>query len=111
MVVLLSPGQKRLLAQKEGVAKRACTNEAGGAWQKRLKGVAQDQSNEVKLQSAMIDKISDNMDHATDHLNEVPLSLTAVIFFIFFFSFFFHCGKDYGCEGSDSWELLVLPCR
>mmetsp|Transcript_55943 Transcript_55943/g.114325 ORF Transcript_55943/g.114325 Transcript_55943/m.114325 type:complete len:283 (+) Transcript_55943:252-1100(+) len=38
---------------------------------KRLKNVAQEQNNEVKLQSAMIDKISDNMDHATDHLNEV----------------------------------------
>mmetsp|Transcript_42080 Transcript_42080/g.98702 ORF Transcript_42080/g.98702 Transcript_42080/m.98702 type:complete len:285 (+) Transcript_42080:242-1096(+) len=37
----------------------------------RLKGIAVDQSNEVKLQGAMIDKISDNMDNATDHLNEV----------------------------------------
>jgi len=37
----------------------------------RLKGIAQDQSNEIKLQSVMIDQISDNMDKATGHLNDV----------------------------------------
>jgi len=41
----------------------------------RLKGIAADQSNEVKLQSVMIDQISDNMDKATDHLNETNMRL------------------------------------
>jgi t-SNARE complex subunit (syntaxin) len=41
----------------------------------RLKGIANDQSNEVKLQSVMIDQISDNMDKATDHLNDVNVKL------------------------------------
>jgi len=41
----------------------------------RLKGIADDQSNEVKLQSVMIDQISDNMDKATDHLNDVNVKL------------------------------------
>ena len=41
----------------------------------RLKGIAVDQSNEVKLQSVMIEQISDNMDKATGHLNDVNLKL------------------------------------
>mmetsp|Transcript_46324 Transcript_46324/g.145335 ORF Transcript_46324/g.145335 Transcript_46324/m.145335 type:complete len:92 (-) Transcript_46324:143-418(-) len=41
----------------------------------RLKGIAVDQSNEVKLQSVMIDQISDNMDKATEHLNDVNMKL------------------------------------
>jgi len=41
----------------------------------RLKGIATDQSNEVKLQSVMIDQISDNMDKATDHLNDANIRL------------------------------------
>jgi uncharacterized phage infection (PIP) family protein YhgE len=41
----------------------------------RLKGIAVDQSNEIKLQSVMIDQISDNMDKATGHLNDVNLKL------------------------------------
>jgi hypothetical protein len=41
----------------------------------RLKGIAVDQSNEIKLQGVMIDQISDNMDKATGHLNDVNLKL------------------------------------
>lgn len=41
----------------------------------RLKGIAVDQSNEVKLQGVMIDQISDNMDKATDHLNDANTRL------------------------------------
>mmetsp|Transcript_53903 Transcript_53903/g.79039 ORF Transcript_53903/g.79039 Transcript_53903/m.79039 type:complete len:288 (-) Transcript_53903:228-1091(-) len=41
----------------------------------RLKGIATDQGNEVKLQYVMIDQISDNMDKATDHLNDVNVKL------------------------------------
>jgi len=42
---------------------------------RRLKGIAVDQSQEVKLQNVMIDQISDNMDKATDHLNDVNVKL------------------------------------
>ena len=47
----------------------------------RLKGIAVDQSNEVKLQSVMIDQISDNMDKATEHLNDVKTNLSIETFF------------------------------
>jgi len=40
-----------------------------------LKNIAIEQSNEVKLQGVMIDQISDNMDKATDHLNDVNVKL------------------------------------
>jgi syntaxin of plants SYP7 len=42
---------------------------------RRLKGIAVDQSNEVKLQDVMIAQIADNMDKATDHLNDVNVKL------------------------------------
>lgn len=41
----------------------------------RLKGIAVDQSNEIKLQGVMIDQIGENMDKATGHLNDVNLKL------------------------------------
>lgn len=37
----------------------------------RLKGIAVDQSNEVRLQGAMLDKLEDHLDDAQGHLNEV----------------------------------------
>jgi len=45
--------------------------DASVSCQQRLKGIAVDQSNEVRLQGAMLDKLEDHLDDAQGHLNEV----------------------------------------